>query len=488
MTTTISRREFLEGTAAGAAASAIGTLLAQPAAAESPPAASAAPRPNIVFFLIDDLGWGDVGYHGSDIKTPVIDNLAASGVRLEQFYAQPLCTPTRAALMTGRYPCRHGLQVDVIYPWSQFGLPLEERTLAQALRGSGYKTAICGKWHLGHFRREYLPTARGFDHQYGLYYGATDYFTHMREGTTLDWHRDDRACREEGYSTFLLADEAVRRIRERNRAKPLFLYVPFNAVHDPYQVPPKYAEPYANREEPLRTYAGMAAAMDEAIGRIMAAVDEQGLRRDMLIIFSSDNGGVIKGKVVCNNGRYRAGKATVYEGGVRVAAFASWQGRIKPGTVVNEPLHMVDFYPTLLRLAGASLEQKLPLDGRDAWPTIAEGKPSPHEEILINAAPRGGAILVGQWKLVLTSSASAKRAVEAKEPQKQGEDAFDKVELFNLATDPGEQENLAEKHPEKVRELRVRYEALARQAVPPKAHPKPPDYQPPKVAGEPDQA
>jgi arylsulfatase A-like enzyme len=485
MTAPISRRKFLEGTAAGVAASALGPWLARPAGAESPPAASAAPRPNIVFFLIDDLGWGDVGYHGSDIKTPVIDNLAASGVRLEQFYAQPLCTPTRAALMTGRYPFRHGLQVDVIYPWSQFGLPLEERTLAQALREAGYETAICGKWHLGHFRREYLPTARGFDHQYGLYYGAMDYFTHMREGTTLDWHRDDRACREEGYSTFLLADEAVRIIRGRDRAKPLFLYVPFNAVHDPYQAPPKYAEPYANREEPRRTYAGMVAAMDEAIGRVMAAVDEQGLRRDTLIIFSSDNGGVRR-TPVGDNGRYRAGKATVYEGGVRVAAFASWQGRIKPGTVVNEPLHMVDWYPTVLKLAGASLEQKLPLDGRDAWPAIAEGKPSPHEEIVLNAAPRGGAILVGQWKLVIASPVQAKSGAAPKGPATQGEQAADRVELFNLATDPGEQEDLAAKHPEKVRDLRARYEALARQAVPPKAHPKPPDYQPPKVSGEPE--
>lgn len=485
MISTMSRRRFLQGIAAGAAVQALGAWRPA-AAAEAAAAALAAPapaaRPHIVFLLMDDLGWGDVGYHGSDIRTPAIDSLAAAGVRLEQFYAQPVCSPTRAALMTGRYPMRHGLQVDVIYPWSQYGLPLEERTLAQALREAGYETSICGKWHLGNFRREYLPTARGFEHQYGLYFGATDYFTHLRDGVTLDWHRNDRACREEGYSTFLIADEAVRRIRERDRARPLFLYVPFNAVHVPYQAPQKYVEAYAHRPEPQRTHAAMLAAADEAIGRIVAALDETGLRKDTLIVFSSDNGGDVRPKFGASNGPYRAGKATLYEGGVRVAAFASWPGRLKAGSVVNEPLHMVDWYPTLLKLAGARLEQPLPLDGRDAWPTIAEGRPSPHEEILLNAAPRSGAILVGQWKLVIALPPASKANAEAKPPAP----AAERVELYHLAADPGEKDDLAAKHPDKVRDLRARYDALARQAVPPKAHPKPPDFKPSKVAGEED--
>ena len=174
----------------------------------------AAEHPNIVFLLADDLGWSDVGFHQSAIKTPNIDMLAASGARLEAFYVQPVCSPTRAALMTGRYPMRHGLQVGVVRPWAQYGLPLEERTLPQALQEAGYVTAICGKWHLGHFQQAYLPTQRGFLHQYGHYNGALDYFTHIRDGG-FDWHRDDKACQDEGYTTELLGKEAVRLIEEQ---------------------------------------------------------------------------------------------------------------------------------------------------------------------------------------------------------------------------------------------------------------------------------
>src|SRR3954468_2487786 len=219
------------------------------------------PRPNIVMILADDLGWADVGWHGNEIKTPHLDKLAAEGARLEQFYVQPVCSPTRAALMTGRYPMRHGLQVGVVRPWAQYGLPLDERTLPQALKEAGYETAICGKWHLGHFRREYLPTRRGFDHQYGHYNGALDYFTHVRDGG-FDWHRDDRECRDEGYSTHLLAREAARLVDGHDPARPLFLYVPFNAVHAPHQVPASYTEPYSKLKGARRTYAGMVAAMD----------------------------------------------------------------------------------------------------------------------------------------------------------------------------------------------------------------------------------
>jgi len=440
-------------------------------------------RPHVLFILADDLGWGDVGFHGSDIKTPTLDALAAAGARLEQFYAQPVCSPTRAALVTGRYPIRHGLQVGVVRPWAQHGLPLEERTLAQALGEAGYETAICGKWHLGHFQPAYLPTQRGFLHQYGHYNGALDYFTHVRDGG-LDWHRDDRACHDQGYTTFLLAEEAVRLIRQHDAKKPLFLYLPFNAVHSPHQVPKEYLQPYAHMKEPRRTYAGMVAAMDEAIGQVVAALDEKRMRPDTLIVFASDNGGPAPGRVT-SNGPYRAGKGTLYEGGVRVVAFATWEGHIKPGSVINEPLHMVDWYPTLLKLAGASLDQKLPLDGRDAWPTIAEGKPSPHEAILLNAAPASGAILVGRWKLVINGSigtADAQALPAKRRAKRQRSDEL--VELFNLAEDPYEKESLADEHPDKVRELRAAYEAFARQAVPPKTRPKPPGFQSPKVWGE----
>jgi arylsulfatase A-like enzyme len=435
-------------------------------------------KPNIVVILADDLGRADVGFNGgTEIKTPNLDRLSASGARLEQFYVQPVCSPTRAALMTGRYPMRHGLQVGVVRPWAQYGLPLDERTLPQALREAGYATAIAGKWHLGHFERAYLPTARGFDHQYGHYNGAIDYFRHDRDGGH-DWHRDDNASYDEGYSTHLLAKYAVKFINENAGNRPFFLYVPFNAVHAPHQVPERYKAPYAHLQEPRRTYAGMLSAMDEAIGQIVAALNDKALRRDTIIIFSSDNGGPAPGRVT-DNGPFRAGKGTLYEGGVRVAACVAWEGRIKAGTVVSQPLHAVDWYPTLLRLAGASLKQKLPLDGRDAWPAIAEGKASPHQEILLNATPNSGAIRVGDWKLVLNGTVNTGEI-----DGNLGESARSLIELFNLADDPYEKKNLAESNPDKVKDLRSRYDQLAAQAVPPKIKPKAPDFKPPKVWGE----
>ncbi|MGL4554372.1 MAG: arylsulfatase B [Gemmataceae bacterium] len=418
-------------------------------------------KPNVVVLLADDLGSADVGWRGSSIKTPALDRLAAGGARLDAFYVQPVCSPTRAALLTGRYPMRHGLQTGVVRPWAGYGLPLEERTLAQALKDAGYATAVVGKWHLGHVRPEYLPTRRGFDRQYGCYNGAIDYYTHARDGGH-DWHKDDKASRDEGYATHLIGHEAVRFIDEVGGKKPFFLYVAFNAVHAPHQVPKKYTEPYAALPEPRRTYAGMLAAMDEAVGQVVAALEAKKLADDTLIVFSSDNGGPQPGKVT-DNGKLRAGKGTLYEGGVRVAALAHWRGKIKPGTVVNEPLHLVDWYPTLVKLAGGSLEQKLPLDGKDAWPTITEGKPSPHERLLINATPDGGAIRAGRWKLHARKGAN---------------------ELYDLEADAGEKSDVAAKHPERVKELRAAYDALAKQAVPPKYHERPKGFAVPKVWGE----
>lgn len=440
-----------------------------------------APRPNIVMLIADDMGGNDVGLNGGkEIRTPNLDALAASGARLDAFYVQPVCSPTRAALLTGRYPIRHGLQTGVVRPWAQYGLPLEERTLAQALHDAGYATAIVGKWHLGHHQPEYLPTRRGFDHQYGHYNGALDYFTHQRDGGH-DWHRDDRENYDEGYSTQLISREAVRLIKERDSAKPLFLYVPFNGVHAPYQVPDSYAKPYASLAGKRRPYAGMLAAVDEAVGQITDAIKEAGMTGNTLFIFSSDNGGPSPGKIT-DNGRYRAGKGTVYEGGVRVAAFAAWEGRIKPGTVVTQPLHVVDWYPTLLNLAGAKLDQALPLDGRDAWPAITAGAPSPHEDILINAAPKGGAIRAGDWKLVINGSFTVHDDDDESEPAGKST----QVELFNLIEDPSEKNDLASAKPEKVKELQSRYEAYAREAVPPKSRPKAKGFRVPRVWGQAD--
>lgn len=448
------------------------SILALLALVASAPGA-AAPKPNIVYILADDLGWADVGFHGDEIKTPHIDRLAAAGTRLEAFYVQHVCSPTRAALLTGRYPIRYGLQTGVVQTWSKFGLPLEERTLPQALRDAGYRTAMVGKWHLGIYTPAYLPLQRGFDHHYGFYTGAINYNTHERQGA-FDWHRNQEVCRDEGYATHLLAKEAVRLIEQHDTAKPLFLYIPFNAPHTPLQVPPEYLEAYPNLQGKRRLYADMVSALDEAVGQIVAAADRKGLRDNTLFIFSGDNGGDFPGEVA-SNGPLRGRKGTLYEGGTRVAAFATWQGRIPEGAVLHEPLHVVDWYPTLLRLAGASLDQPLPLDGRDLWPTLTRGKPSPHEVILINSARHNGAVRMGEWKLVINGH------VMDTDPKN---DAPEKIELFNLAQDPNEETNLAAKHPDKVRQLRAQLDRFAREAAPPKDVPKPRGLKTPKVWGD----
>lgn len=436
--------------------------------------ADEAPRPNIVLIVADDLGSHDVGWRGSAIKTPHLDKLATAGAILNQFYVQPVCSPTRAALLTGRYPFRYGLQTGVVRPWAQYGLPLEERLLPQALKEAGYETAIAGKWHLGHFQRAYLPTQRGFDHQYGHYNGALDYFTHERDGG-FDWHRNDQVAHDEGYATDLIGNEAVKRIKERDKNKPLFLYVPFNGVHTPLQVPAEEEAAYPDLKGQRRTYAAMVTVLDRAVGAIAAAVREEGLAKNTLFIFTSDNGGPNPGRLT-SNGNLRAGKGTVYEGGVRVCAFATWEGVIKPGTVVEAPLHVVDWYPTLLNLAGASSEQKLAVDGRDIWPVLVGGAASPHDEILINTNPQGGAIRVGGWKLVIRQGGGKRKAGNR--------DAQASVELFDLKSDPGEQNNLADQQPDKVKALQARYSVYASQAVPPKSGSAPKGFKSPKIWGE----
>ncbi len=441
---------------------------------------TAADAPNVVFILADDLGREDCGFMGGkDIKTPHIDKLARAGATLDAFYVQPVCSPTRAAFLTGRYPMRHGLQVGVVRPWAQYGLPLDEQTLAEGLKGAGYATAIVGKWHLGHHAPEFLPTKRGFDHQYGHYNGALDYFTHMRDGG-FDWHKDDKASRDEGYSTHLIAKDAVKFVGEHAGKKPFFLYVPFNAVHAPHQVPPEYLKPYPNLKGERLKYAGMLAAMDEAAGQIVDAVEKAGARKNTLFVFSSDNGGPQPG-VVTDNGKYRAGKGTLYEGGVRVVAFATYDGHIKAGGTITEPLHMVDWYPTLLKLSGGKVSQKLAVDGLDIWPTLTAGKPTPHDAILINTTPNNGAVRAGDWKLVVKNGADDP---DGGEPKKK--DGKESVELFNLKDDPYEKTNLADKQADKVKELKATLAKFAKQAVAPKAAPKGKDFVTPKVWGEKD--
>jgi len=450
-------------------------------AALGEPSDAQAVQPNIVVILADDLGWKDVGWHGSQIPTPNLDRLANAGAQLDQFYVQPVCSPTRAALMTGRYPMRHGLQVGVVRPWAQYGLPLDEQTLAQGLKSAGYATAIVGKWHLGHFQPEYLPTRRGFDHQYGHYNGAIDYFDHTRDGG-FDWHRDDKVCRDKGYSTHLIADESVRIVKQYAGKQPLFLYVPFNAVHSPHQVPAKYLEPFPNLQGDRRLYAGMLTAMDEAVGKIVQAIDDAGARANTIFFFSSDNGGPAPGKVT-SNGALRAAKGTVYEGGVRVPAFMTWEGKIAAGSIMKNPMHMVDLYPTLLGRAQAKVNQKLALDGIDMWESIAQGKSSPDRDLLLNAAPNWGALRSGNWKLVVNGNRSQQNVDGQDEPSGKESTAND-FELFDLSVDPNEKTNLASEHPQRVKDMYARWMKYRSEALPPRSKPKPKDFVSPEVWGE----
>ena len=423
--------------------------------------AADAPKPNIVYFLIDDLGRADCGFMGGkDIRTPNIDKLAKEGAVLDSFYVQPVCSPTRAALLTGRYATHTGVYT-VVRPGAPWGLPLAERTLPQALREAGYATAICGKWHLGEFQPEYTPTRRGFDQQYGHMFGAIDYFTKLR-GTQRDWYRDDKPSADEGYSTHLVAKEACRIVREKPADKPLFLYVPFNGIHAPHQVPASYTEPYQALPNPRRTIAGMLAAVDEAIGQIVAALDEKGMRKNTLIIFSSDNGGPGPGKQTMNT-PLRAGKGTIYEGGIRVCSFATWPEKIPAGITVKEPLHAVDWYPTLLKLAGANPEQKLAPDGVDIWPALTQSAKVPRDALLLHGTTPGkAAIRMGDWKLLLNASER-----DAEDAPDEPAAARGKVELYNLADDIAEAKNLADSQPDKVKELRERLNAFLKGAVKP---------------------
>lgn len=419
--------------------------------------------PNIIHIVADDLGWKDVGFNGAtDIKTPNIDALANGGAKFTQFYTQSMCTPTRAALMTGRYPFRYGLQTIVIPGPASYGLDTTEFLLPQCLKQSGYKTAIIGKWHLGHADTKYWPKQRGFDYQYGAMIGELDYFTHSDSGV-LDWFRNNKPVKEVGYTTQLLGKDAVKYIREQSADHPFYLYLTFNAPHTPYQAPQEYIDRFKEIAEPTRrTYAGMVACLDDEIGKVVAALEQKGLRNNTLIVFHSDNGGtrnamfagqmtdLSKTVLPCDNGPYRDGKGSLFEGGSRVAACANWPGKIAPQTV-DGMIHAVDLFPTFAALANASTADCKPLDGVNVWETISAGKPSPRTEVVYNVEPFRGAIRQGDWKLIWRSLIPTS------------------VDLYNVANDPYETTNVAAKHPDKVAAMQERINHLGTEAAKPLA-------------------
>ncbi len=417
--------------------------------------AAAAPRPNIVIFLSDDMGWDQPGFNGGrEAPTPHIDSLARDGVKMTQFYVQPVCTPSRSCLMTGRYAWKTGTERRPSTMSSQ-GMLRDERTVAEALRDAGYATWMTGKWHLGEWQTGHLPRARGFEHHYGFYGALIDSFLHTREGI-LDWHRNGKPVVEEGYSTFLLANEASRLISNHDGKRPFFLYLPFNAVHGPNQAPPEYLKKYEHlkRTGPQRA---QLECMDVAIGQVLKTIRDKGLEKNTLVMFANDNGGPER---MTTNGPYRGFKSHYHEGGIRVPAVMRWPGRIKPGSVTDEMLHVVDVFPTLCRLAGANAAKGLPLDGRDAWETIASGARSPRTEIVHSLQVIRG----GDWKLIEEGAAYYQWE---KQP----------LQLYNIREDPSEKRNRAAEHPGIVAELRERlayHRKFAREEEPPERIPEKP--------------
>lgn len=417
---------------------------------------SAADRPHVLYIMVDDLGWKDVGFHGGLPKTPHIDALAASGVRLEKFYTLPNSTPTRAALMTGRYPMRYGLQTLSLLPWSSYGLPADERTLPQALRDVGYRTAAFGEWRLGHAEKDYWPTRRGFEYFYGSLIGGIDHFRKTDQSGNPDWWRGEHKVTQDGYDTDLIAKEAAAYLSKYDPRQPLFMYVAFPAPAAPLQAPDSYLNRYTDvTSEEQKSYFAMISAIDDGIGTILAALDARGMRDSSLIVFHSDNGGATRNKyesgdgdvprTVADNGPFHNGRGSMHEGGIRVVAVAAWPARIRPG-VIAERIHVTDMYPTLLALAGVALDKETqikPIDGVDVWPVIAQDKPSMRQEMLINVEEFRGAIMMGNWKLIVYAPLPAK------------------YELYNVHDDPSEEDNRAEREPQRLQQLLARLNEYA---------------------------
>ena len=407
--------------------------------------AASGERPNVLILLADDLGWADVGFHQSEIRTPNLDRLAREGTRLERFYSFPVCSPTRSALLTGRSPMRLGLGYTVIRPWSEYGLPVEEQTLARSFAAAGYGTAMTGKWHLGHAYRKYLPNSRGFQHSYGHFNGAIDYYTHIRDGG-LDWHRNGKPLEQEGYSTDLIAAEAVERIRKRDRSKPVLLYVPFNAPHGPLQAPESLIDRYANiADQRRRVFAAMVDSLDAGIGRILSALEEEGIAKNTLVLFFSDNGGPTN--LGARNTPLRGAKGTTFEGGIRVPAVMRWPGSIPAGSLLQQVTTVMDVFPTLAAAAGVEPANKLPLDGRNLWPVIqGRARPFQREDLFFSVEVEAGFYLgvhSGPWKLVQRIVSSAGDETNM---------------LFQIEKDPNETTDLSAEHPAVVKDLAARIE------------------------------
>lgn len=411
-------------------------------------------RPNIVLIVADDLGYGDLGYlGGKDIPTPRIDALARSGVRCSSGYVSgPYCSPTRAGLLTGRYQQRFGHEFN---PGTgkriaeNFGLSLDEQTLPQRLKRAGYATGIVGKWHLG-FASKFHPRERGFDDFFGFLGGAHPYFPTQTGNDPI--HRGREEIEEPEYLTDAFARESVAYI-DRNKNRPFFLYLAFNAVHNPQHAKPEHLERFASiTDERRRTYAGMLTAMDDGIGRVLDKLSTEKLDQNTLVIFISDNGGPVANG--STNGPLNGHKATTWEGGVRVPFIVAWPGQLASGQDYHQPVIQLDLLPTILAAAGVTIDDPQKLDGVNLLPYLKNQNTEPPHASLYWRFGEQIALRQGDWKLLKVRGDTKPR-------------------LYNLKDDRGEQQDLAAKNQELVSRLQSDWDAWNATLVEPKWIPRP---------------
>lgn len=452
MARTISRRDFLE---CGLAATALGILPRRYLAA--------ADRPNILFILADDLGYGDLSCYGRpDYRTPHIDRLAQNGLRFTSNYtAAAVCTPTRVGLMTGRYPARLpiGLVEPLAFGDKSVGLPPEHPTVASRLKQVGYATALIGKWHLG-FLPEHGPLRHGFDEFYGILGGAVDYFTHRQPSGELDFYEGQVEVDQAGYMTDLLTERAVQYARRRH-SSPFFLALHYTAPHWPWEGPTDTAASRALRtvadtasKRFVRGYAdggslgvftGMMQRLDNGVGRLVQALRDAGVERDTFVVFTSDNGG----ERYSYNWPMSDGKGSLREGGIRVPAIACWPGRVPAGRTTDLTTISMDWTATLISVGGATPDPAYPLDGRDLSP-LCRGEPARFDRTVFWRTREEDAARRGRWKYLRTESGES---------------------LFDIPRDPGEGANLAPYEPETLQSLREEYQEWNSRMLPRPAGP-----------------
>jgi len=429
----MNRRQFLAfvgGSAAGLSATGCATA-----------AGKRAKRPNVVVIVADDLGYGELSVQGStDILTPNIDSIARNGVRFTDGYVTcPVCSPTRAGLLTGRYQQRFGHEFNpggMGTESKRFGLPLSETTLAQRLKDLGYATGMFGKWHLG-TRDGYYPTDRGFDEFFGFLGGAHSYVNAMAEAKNPIL-RGKTVVDELDYTTDTFAREACEFI-DRHREHPFFVYVPFNAVHSPMDTIEKYVAPFAGmRDEKRRKFAGMLTALDAGVGSILGKLNETGLTDDTLVIFISDNGGPTP-QITSKNDPLRGYKGQMLEGGIRVPFMMQWPGRIPAGLTYSEPVISLDIVPTVMAAAREELDASSGCEGVDLVPYVKGKRADAPHEALFWRQGKNFAVRKGDFKLVQQAGAP--------------------LALYNLADDIHEDRDLAALLPDKVRELQADWDA-----------------------------